>query len=197
MSKHIGLFTKVDNTGAKWYRKVVNVGSTNISAHQIVKWKVISITGNSALSGDYNLVELNSGDAYGLGNDSTDGCNEASVIIAGVAIENIPKYSVGTTVSDGKVNPQAIPGSGSGWVQFKGACQLCAVDDTTAGLFVAPNCATSETSYVGSGAGMGNLVATAWPDGIHGSAGSGVIGYWLESTTYTAGGNLAWAFLTL
>jgi len=179
MSKHQGTLHKIDNTGTKWYRKVVNTGATNISAGQVVQWAYYPLTAKYQMSADYNAVRLMSANKYGLGQDSGS-VPLAIACVAGVAIEDIPKYDVTRTVkTDGTVDLNANAGSGTGWIQYRGAALVCTELTVTASLWVIP------ASTPG---------AVMLPETIHVSAGSGVIGQCLETQT---GDSMTWINLTL
>lgn len=174
MSKHIGLLTKVDNTGSKWYRRVLNVGDTRISAGCLVEVAydshstgALTLTANPNISCDYNQCRLISGD------DTT--YNQPTGKVLGVAIQEIPQR--GATVGDVRYY--------DGWVQFKGAAQI----STTGGTVTANTVVAVGSSGAGHGNGHGACMMTA--DAV--MAGSGGIGYCLS----TCGGDPDWTWVYL
>jgi len=177
MSKHLGLLTKVDNTGTKWYRRVLNVGDTAISAGNLVEVAYdahsttpLNLTAHYGISSDYNLCRLISGDAAMY--------NSPVKRVLGVAVGAIQEK--GAAAGDVRYY--------DGWVQYRGAAQVCSREPVTANTLV---CVASSTT--GFGKGHGACMATA--DGE--DAASGAIGMCLCSTGAGGGYDWTWVYLWL
>ena len=187
MSKFIGELTRVDNTGTKWYRKLLNVGDTDISAGCLVEVSydshtnnALNITASYNISSDYNLCRLISGDATMY--------NEPVRRVLGVACEDIPALR-DVFPDDGNTHDCSWGNYHLGWAQYRGAVQMSTMCVVTANTVVMVASATASTYGTGHGACMMTANGT--------QAASGGIGFPLVTTADETGNAAGWTWVYL